>query len=304
MSDEFTVEESGAGERLDVYLIPQTGLTRSYIRRLIDEGHITLNGAKVKSGTGLKLGDLVSVTIPPPVSLTEPEDLPLDIIYEDGSVAVINKRQGTAVHAGGGIRSGTLVNALMFRLKNLSSINGELRPGIVHRLDKDTSGVMAVAKTNAAHLNLSGQIARRETEKLYRAVLEGTPKTDSGRIKTLIGRSPSNRKLMEVCSNGGREAITEYRVLESFKANSYVEFKLLTGRTHQIRVHAKYIGHPIVGDTAYGFKKQRFKLGGQLLHAYKLEFTHPDTGGRVDFTAPLPDYFERILEILRNESKE
>lgn len=283
---------------MDIILAEKTGYTRSYVKQLVEKQAVTINGETAKkSGQNVKAGDEIALDEPELVTKLEKKDIPVDILYEDDDIAVINKPQGLTVHPAGGNYTDTLVNALMFRLDNLSGINGEIRPGIVHRLDKDTSGVMVVAKTDEAHLGLSEQIAARTVRKEYLAILEGAPPRESDTIVTKIGRNPKDRKLMAVTPDG-REAVTDYRVITRFKENSLVLFRIHTGRTHQIRVHAKYIGHPVVGDKAYGFKKQRFELDGQLLHAYRLEFTHPGTGERMTFTAPLPSYFERVYNVL------
>jgi len=218
-------------------------------------------------------------------------------VYEDDDIAVINKPQGLTVHPASGNYTDTLVNALMFRLDNLSSINGEIRPGIVHRLDKDTSGIMVVAKNDKAHVSLSTQIAERKVKKQYLAIVEGNMPELQGKIEAPIGRSKKDRKQMAVVSDG-RYALTGYRVIESFSTNSLVLFDLHTGRTHQIRVHAKHVGHPIVGDPVYGYKKQKFNLGGQLLHSYSLTLTHPVTGEEMNFTAKIPEYFTEVYNIL------
>ncbi len=287
--------------RVDVFLSEKTGLTRSAVKKLADGGHVFLGGRAAKAGDLLKAGQTVSVEIPDPVPIAaKPEDLPIEIVYEDGDIAVINKAQGMTVHAGNGHLEGTLVNALLFRLDRLSGINGELRPGIVHRIDKDTSGLLVVAKNDRAHLSLSAQIKDKTCRREYLALLEGTLKEDSGHIVTQIGRDPKDRLRMAVLPAGkGRRAETDFAVEERFPQNTLVRFSLKTGRTHQIRVHAKYLGHPVVGDPLYGYQKQRFALNGQLLHAQKLELTHPSSGERMTFTAPLPDYFERVLAVLR-----
>ena len=285
--------------RLDVFAAEKSGLTRSYIKQLIDGGNVTLNGSVVKSGYAVKAGDTVQITVPDPITEIVPQDIPLEIIYEDGDIAVINKQQGLTVHPGGGADDNTLANALMFRLKSLSTINGVVRPGIVHRLDKDTSGVMVVAKNDEAHLSLAAQFENRTAEKIYTALLEGVVKEDRGTIKTLIDRNPKDRKLMCVSTRGGREAISEFEIIERFAENCLALFRIKTGRTHQIRVHAKYMGHPVVGDKQYGYKKQKFNLNGQLLHAGSLTITHPKTGERITFTAPLPEYFQKVLNVLR-----
>lgn len=295
MKKTFNPESSG---RLDVFLAEATGYTRSYIKQLIEKNAVFVNGEAVKkSGQVVKTADEIILDEPELVTKIEKKDIPIEVLYEDDSIAVINKPQGLTVHPAGGNYTDTLVNALMFRLDNLSGINGEIRPGIVHRLDKDTSGVMVVAKTDAAHLALSEQIANRTVKKEYVAILEGTPAKDFGTIITKIGRNPKDRKLMAVTGDG-REAVTDYKVITRFKENSFVLFRIHTGRTHQIRVHAKYIGHPLVGDKSYGFKKQKFDLNGQLLHSYRLTLTHPATGEVMTFIAPLPDYFEKVYDVL------
>ncbi len=287
-------------KRIDLYLSEVTSLTRSHINKLIESGNVLLNGKKVKKSSSVKQGDSVEVSIDEPKKLDlTPVDMPLDIVYQDSDIAVINKPQGVTVHAGGGTHGNTLVNYLLYHLDSLSGINGVARPGIVHRIDKDTSGLLVVAKNDNAHLNLQKQIQQKTCKRNYIALLEGNLKTDNGHIATLIGRSDKNRKLMAVVSSGGRIATTDYKVLERFDGYTLCEFSLGTGRTHQIRVHSKYLGHPIVGDKSYGIKKQKFDLAGQLLHAYKLTLTHPTTGKEMQFTAPLPDYFEKILTLLR-----
>ncbi len=289
--------------RVDVFLSEKSGLTRSAVKKLSEEGKVFLEGRPAKAGETVKAGQTVSVEIPDPAPIAaKPEDIPIDIVYEDADLAVVNKAQGMTVHAGAGNYEGTLVNALLYRLENLSGINGELRPGIVHRIDKDTSGLLVVAKNDRAHLSLSAQIQNKTCRREYLALLEGVLKEQTGRIITQIGRDPKDRLKMAVLPAGqGRYAETEFFAEETFAKNSLVRFVLKTGRTHQIRVHAKYIGHPVVGDKLYGYKNQRFALEGQLLHAFKLELTHPTSGERMTFTAPLPDYFTRILEIVRKD---
>lgn len=285
-------------ERLDVFLSEKLDKTRSAVKKLVDDGEITVGGNKVKAGRVLKIGEEISVNIPDPVKLDlEAENIPLDIIYQDKDIAIINKPQGMTVHAGNGTHGSTLVNALLYHLDSLSGINGVIRPGIVHRIDKDTSGLLVVAKNDAAHLSLSEQIKNKTCHRIYLALLEGTVKQNDGVIDTFIGRSDKNRTMMAVKDNG-RRAVTHFKVLKRYKEFTFAEFKLETGRTHQIRVHCKYIGHPIVGDPVYGYEKQKFKLNGQLLHAWKLELTHPSTGERMSFEAPLPDYFQAVLQKL------
>ena len=285
-------------ERLDVFLSEKLDKTRSAVKKLVDDGEITVNGNKVKAGRTLKIGEEISVNIPDPVKLDlEAENIPLDIIYQDKDIAIIDKPQGMTVHAGNGTHGSTLVNALLYHLDSLSGINGVIRPGIVHRIDKDTSGLLVVAKNDAAHLSLSEQIKNKTCHRIYLALLEGTVKQNDGIIDTFIGRSDKNRTMMAV-KDSGRRAVTHFKVLKRYKEFTFAEFKLETGRTHQIRVHCKYIGHPIVGDPVYGYEKQKFKLNGQLLHAWKLELTHPSTGERMSFEAPLPDYFQAVLQKL------
>lgn len=285
-------------ERLDVFLSEKLDKTRSAVKKLVDDGEITVGGNKVKAGRTLKIGEEISVNIPDPVKLDlEAENIPLDIIYQDKDIAIINKPQGMTVHAGNGTHGSTLVNALLYHLDSLSGINGVIRPGIVHRIDKDTSGLLVVAKNDAAHLSLSKQIKDKTCHRIYLALLEGVVKQNDGVIDTFIGRSDKNRTMMAV-KDSGRRAVTHFKVLKRYKEFTFAEFKLETGRTHQIRVHCKYIGHPIVGDPVYGYEKQKFKLNGQLLHAWKLELTHPSTGERMIFEAPLPDYFQAVLQKL------
>ena len=285
-------------ERLDVFLSEKLDKTRSAVKKLVDDGEITVGGNKVKAGRVLKIGEEISVNIPDPVKLDlEAENIPLDIIYQDKDIAIINKPQGMTVHAGNGTHGSTLVNALLYHLDSLSGINGVIRPGIVHRIDKDTSGLLVVAKNDAAHLSLSEQIKNKTCHRIYLALLEGTVKQNDGIIDTFIGRSDKNRTMMAV-KDSGRRAVTHFKVLKRYKEFTFAEFRLETGRTHQIRVHCKYIGHPIVGDPVYGYEKQKFKLNGQLLHAWKLELTHPSTGERMSFEAPLPDYFQAVLKKL------
>lgn len=285
-------------ERLDVFLSEKLDKTRSAVKKLVDDGEITVGGNKVKAGRVLKIGEEISVNIPDPVKLDlEAENIPLDIIYQDKDIAIINKPQGMTVHAGNGTHGSTLVNALLYHLDSLSGINGVIRPGIVHRIDKDTSGLLVVAKNDEAHLSLSEQIKNKTCHRIYLALLEGTVKQNDGVIDTFIGRSDKNRTMMAV-KDSGRRAVTHFKVLKRYKEFTFAEFRLETGRTHQIRVHCKYIGHPIVGDPVYGYEKQKFKLNGQLLHAWKLELTHPSTGERMSFEAPLPDYFQAVLQKL------
>lgn len=292
--------EPGDKIRLDVYLADETEYTRSYIKQLIDSGRVLLNGEKPKGGTIVKTGDIIDLEPPEPfIAATPNPDIPVDIIYEDDDIAVINKPQGLTVHPAPGNYNDTLVNALLARLSSLSAINGALRPGIVHRLDKNTSGVMVVAKNDKAHLSLSRQIADRTVTKIYMAIVDGHLKESEGRIDAPIGRSPRDRKLMAVVPDG-RHAVTDYTVIERLDRHDLVKFHILTGRTHQIRVHAKYIGHPVTGDEQYG-RGQVYGTTGQLLHSWSLTFVHPTTGNEMTFTAPLPAIFEKVLGVLRSK---
>ena len=288
--------------RLDAFLAENSGLTRNHVQKLIAMGNVTVDGTAVtKASTQVKADSGVEVTLPPEIPLdVAPQDIPLNIVYEDGDLAVINKPQGMTVHPASGNYEGTLVNALLYHVKDLSGINGVLRPGIVHRLDKDTSGLLVIAKNDSAHVELQRQIQCKECRRIYVALLEGVLKTDSGSVDKPIGRSTTDRKKMDVVV-GGRNALTYYKVLERFKDYTLVQFELKTGRTHQIRVHAKYLGHPVVGDKTYGYAKSRFNLDGQLLHAETLAFTHPTTGEKLSFSAPIPTYFEKVLTTLRNK---
>ena len=297
-----TLQVASSQKRLDLFVCENTELTRSRVKKLIEDGKITLNGKPCKAGDSLKAGDVIDIVIEEPLKLDlTPQNIGIEIVYQDDDLAVINKPQGLTVHAGGGTNGGTLVNALLYHLDKLSSINGVIRPGIVHRIDKDTSGLLVVAKNDLAHLSLAKQIQQKTCKRIYLALVEGAPKCDNGLIDTLITRSDKDRKLMTVSTVKGRQAITEYTVIKKYQGFSLVEFSLKTGRTHQIRVHCKHINTPIVGDKKYGSKKQKFDLEGQLLHAHKLIFTHPRTGEEMVFTAPLPDYFEKVLSKLKDK---
>ncbi len=293
----FTARENFT--RADVFLSENIdGYTRSAVKKLFESGLVKINGKPVKASQQVFCGAVAEVELPDPVEYSaRPEDIPIDIVYEDEDIAVVNKPQGMTVHMGNGNADGTLVNALLFRLGNLSGINGVIRPGIVHRIDKDTSGLLVVAKNDAAHLSLSKQIEEKTCRRTYLALLEGTVKDDSGTVTTYMGRDPKDRiKMAVVEPEKGKIAITDYTVLKRYeKGFTLCRFDLHTGRTHQIRVHAKFIGHPVVGDRVYGVKKQKFSLNGQLLHAWRLALTHPVTGKEMSFEAPLPDYFSDIL---------
>jgi 23S rRNA pseudouridine1911/1915/1917 synthase len=315
----FKIEKKDVNKRLDLFLKEQkTEFSRSQIKNFITSGFVLKNSKTQKSGAILKENDIVELTIPNLISTApKPENLPLDIIYQDKDFAVINKTQGMVVHSGNANYSGTLVNALLFHFKQLSDANGDLRPGIVHRLDKNTSGLMLVAKNNHAHKILASQISDKRCVRKYLALLEGNLKDDNGIIQTYIARNPRKRTLMTASETENSEnktkkiAITEYNVLERFKGYCLVEFSLKTGRTHQIRVHCSEILHrPIVGDLEYGgsrvkdFPKKMPASKGQYLHAYQIEFFHPTTNEYCIFNAPLPDYFESLLQFLRKNKKE
>ena len=292
-----------ACKRLDVFLSEQTDeFTRSRIKKLIEGGMVALNGSSVKkAGAEIKAGDEVVVEVPEPIEYSvKAENIPIDVVYQDDDLAVVNKAQGMTVHVGNGNAEGTLVNALLYALGNLSGIGGVLRPGIVHRIDKDTSGLLVVAKNDKAHVSLAKQIAEKSAHRKYYALLEGELKQDRGRVVTDIGRHPTDRLKMAVLADGqGKIAITDYEVVARFaKEYTLCRFILQTGRTHQIRVHAKHLSHPVVGDPVYGYKKQKFNVNGQLLHAYELSFKHPTSGEQVTLNAPLPHTFDEILQKL------
>lgn len=306
MEDEglfFNVLSEEAGIRLDVFLNEKIDdMSRSHIQKLIGENNIIVNNKSTRSNYKIRVGDIIKVVIPEPVKLDLiPEDIDIDMLYEDEDVAVVNKPQGMVVHPAAGNYTGTLVNALLKRCSNLSSINGVIRPGIVHRIDKDTSGVLVIAKNDNSHKHLAEQIKNHSVKRIYIALVEGIIKVDSGTVNEPIGRHPVERKKMAVVSKSGRRAITHYRVLERYRENTLIEARLETGRTHQIRVHMAYIGHPLVGDPVYGYKKQKYKLAGQALHAKTLGFIHPTTGEYMEFTAPLPEYFENLLNKLKSK---
>lgn len=301
MREVLVVDVDNVGKRLDVFLNEQIAdVTRSQIKKSIEEGLTLVNGEKSKAGRIVKSGDEVDFTELENEIDASPENIPLDIVYEDGSLAVINKPQGMTVHPAPGNYNGTLVNAILYHFNgNVSNVGGTIRPGIVHRIDKDTSGLLVVAKNNKAHYDLAKQIAVKACKRQYIALVEGIVKEDSGIISEPIGRSDNDRKKMAV-RDDGKPAVTHYKVIERFDNYTLMQFDLETGRTHQIRVHSKFIGHPIVGDKTYGYKVQKFKLDGQLLHARKLSFTHPDTKELMTFECDIPNYFAKILKVLKN----
>ena len=273
------------------------------MKKLIsDDKAVLVNGNPAKPNYKLKPGDIIELAVPEPIELEiKAENISLDIVYEDNDMLVVNKPQGMVVHPAAGNYTGTLVNALLYHCgDSLSGINGEKRPGIVHRIDKDTSGLLLVAKNDNAHQKLSSQIKEHSLTRAYKALVHGNIKQDSGRIDAPIGRHPSDRKKMTITDKNSREAVTNFRVLERYGRYTFVECILETGRTHQIRVHMSKNGHPIVGDKTYGVKKEEFNLTGQLLHAYKVGFIHPVSGEYMEFVSELPDYYMNVLDRLRN----
>lgn len=296
-----TAEAEDAGTRADVFLSAKLGVSRSNMQKLLEDGRVKRGEKIIKANYKVRAGEMFVVDIPEPEPIEAvPENIPLDIIYEDDDVVVLNKARGMVVHPAPGNYTGTLVNALLYHCSNLSGINSAIRPGIVHRLDKDTSGIMIVAKNDAAHISLSQQIQSKTAVRTYLAVVRGNIKTDSGTIETQIARDKTDRKKMAVVKEGGRDAITDYEVLERFGKYTLVRCKLRTGRTHQIRVHMEYLGFPLVGDPKYSPMKTPFGIKGQALHSHTLEFTHPRTGERMKFEAPLPEDMHKIITRLHN----
>lgn len=288
--------------RLDKYLAEQfPEQTRSYLQKLIKDGEVLVNGKNVKTGYQLSKGYEVSVNIPEPKELdVEPQKMDLDIVYEDDDVILINKPKGMVVHPAPGHTTDTLVNGLLYHCKdNLSGINGVARPGIVHRIDRDTTGILIVCKNDMSHNSIAAQLKEHSINRRYRALVHGNLKEDTGTVEGAIGRHPIDRKKMSINEKNGKPAVTHYTVLERFGNYTLIECKLETGRTHQIRVHMSSIGHPLVGDEVYGPAKCPFKLQGQCLHAMVLGFVHPRSGEYMEFSAELPEYFEELLRKLR-----
>jgi 23S rRNA pseudouridine1911/1915/1917 synthase len=299
----FYVSASEEGKRLDIWLADKLGsVTRSYVQKLVLNGFVKVNGVNTKSGLKLKAGMKAEVNMPEPVSLElEAQNIPLDIIYEDRDIIVINKPKDMVVHPAAGNWDGTLVNALLNHCgDSLSDINGVIRPGIVHRIDKDTTGLLVVAKNNKSHLFLSQQLKSNKIKRTYEAIVDGNIKAESGTINAPVGRHPVNRKKMAVNRKNGKPAITHYRVIEQLKGHTYVQLELETGRTHQIRVHMASIGHPVTGDPVYGKPYKKADTSGQVLHARFLKLIHPETHKEMIFEAPLPDYFINLLQSMRN----
>jgi len=298
----FEVDMLSDGKRLDVFLSGAAGeLSRSFTQKLITDGMVAVNGeVAVRASYKVKSGDLITLNIPSPDGLeVNPEPIPLDIYHEDGDIIVVNKPRGMVVHPAAGNYTGTLVNALLYHCRDLSGINGVTRPGIVHRLDKDTSGLIMVAKNDAAHSSLASQLKDRQVKRRYLALAHGRIDEESGKVDAPIGRDPRNRQKMAVLDRNSKQAVTHYCVLERFAGYTYLKLRLETGRTHQIRVHLAYIGHPVVGDPKYGPARPHFGLEGQFLHAAVLGFKHPRTGLYLEFEAPLPDELKMILEKLK-----
>lgn len=288
-------------QRLDVFVASAADVTRSRAASLIEQGFVTVNGNTADKKTKLKTGDSVCINIPKPTAYTAAaENIPLDIVYEDGELLVVNKPKGMVVHPAAGNYSGTLVNALMWHCgDSLSGINGVMRPGIIHRIDKNTSGLLIVAKNDNAHKKLAEQIKEHSFTREYEAVVYGNIKCESGTVNAPIGRHPVKRKQMSVTDKNAKNAVTHYEVLERLNGFTHVRLRLETGRTHQIRVHMAYIGHPVAGDDVYGPKKVIKSLNGQCLHARKIGFIHPTTGEYTEFSSPLPEYFTEFLKECR-----
>lgn len=299
---EFNVIEIEAGQRIDKYLSDKlTDQSRSYIQKLLKDQMVTVNDRQIKSNYKVQMSDRIQIILP---ELEEPdilpENIPLDILYEDDSLMIVNKPKGMVVHPSAGHTSGTLVNAIMYHCKdNLSGINGVMRPGIVHRIDMDTTGALLICKNDIAHRDLAEQLKEHSIKRRYRAIVYGNLKDDEGTIEGPIGRHPIDRKKMAINYKNGKEAVTHYKVLERFGNYTYIECRLETGRTHQIRVHMTSIGHPLLGDQVYGSGKNPFHLEGQTLHAMVLGFMHPEKKEYMEFSAPLPEYFVNLLEKLR-----
>ncbi len=297
---DYTIVDTDVGQRIDVFVSAlRDDLSRSAVTRLIESGNLLLSGKKTKKNTLLTLGDVISINIPQPTQdVALPQNIPLNIVYEDDDIIIINKQKGMVVHPGAGNPDGTLVNALLYHCgESLSGIGGVMRPGIVHRIDKDTSGLLVVAKNDRAHNGLAAQLSDHSLRRCYHAIVKGIVKQQSGTIDAAIARDKSNRLRMAVDS-AGREAITYYKVLEHLKGYSHIEVTLKTGRTHQIRVHMKSINHPVAGDATYG-ERSNPRLSGQCLHAKVLEFKHPITGNSMKFETELPDYFSNFLRKVR-----
>ena len=299
----YTVATENRGQRIDKFLADSlSDITRSAVVNLIESGNISVNGKQVSKNYKLREGDSIDVMIPDPVEYeAEAENIPLDIVYEDNDLLVVNKPKGMVVHPAAGNYSGTLVNALLYHCKDgLSGINGVMRPGIVHRIDKNTSGLLIVAKNDKAHKSLAEQIKEHSFTREYEAVVLGNIKEDSGTVDAPIGRHPIERKRMAVTEKNSKNAVTHFEVIRRYGAYTHIKCRLETGRTHQIRVHMAYIGHPVAGDDVYGSKKEKVYFDGQCLHARKIGFVHPSTSEYLEFSSELPEYFIKFLNKLNN----
>lgn len=304
-STEKKTFELPEGIRLDLGVTGVLGKSRSFVQDLIGQECVMVNGSVKKANYKVRRGDQIEVEVPSPRDCTaEPENIPLEILYEDEDILVVNKPQGMVVHPAPGAWTGTLVNALLFHCQNLSGINGVLRPGIVHRIDKDTSGILVVAKNDHAHQGLAAQLKAHTMERKYLALVHGVIPEPSGTVDAPIGRDPVDRKRMAVVLQHSKQAVTHYTVLERFRESTYVDVHLETGRTHQIRVHMRYLKHPVLGDPVYGPKQNPLGLPGQMLHAAHLGFEHPGSGQWLAFNAPVPEAFAVLLEKLRAEMPE
>ena len=304
MRQEIFVEEDGTDDRIDKFLAEQCEeLSRSFLQKLLKSGEVSVNGQAVKASFRLSEGDLIVFEVPEaakPEILPEP--FPLDILYEDEDVILVNKPKGMVVHPAAGHYSGTLVNALMYHCRDsLSGINGVLRPGIVHRIDMDTTGVIIACKNDVSHRSIAEQLKEHSITRRYQAIDHGRLKTDEGTVDAPIGRNPQDRKKMSINERNGKPAVTHYHVLNRFRDYTHIECRLETGRTHQIRVHMASIGHPLLGDAVYGPARCPYRLEGQTLHAGVLGFVHPRSGKYMEFSAPLPEYFEKLLRTLPRE---
>ncbi len=297
---QIVINEELVGKRLDVLITEKTDYSRSKIAKLIKDGNILLNNSKTKTGYLTRLNDIIDINYVAEDITANPEKMDLDIVYEDNDVMVINKANGIVVHPAPGNYTGTLVNGLLYHSNNLSSVNGEFRPGIVHRIDADTTGLLMIAKNDKAHEKLAKQLEEKTTHRVYYALVWGVIENESGTVDAPIGRDPKDRKKMAVTSDNSKEAITHFTVIERYKNATLIKLKLETGRTHQIRVHMKYINHPVVNDPVYGGKKL-FDETGQCLHAKEIGFTHPTTGKYMEFTSELPECFVNIQEQFKNE---
>lgn len=301
--DKLQLVSEEANVRIDKYVSEHSDLSRSLVQKLCEEEKVLVNGKKVKSSYKLSENDEIEIEVPELEPLeAKPENIPLDILYEDGDLLVINKPKGMVVHPAVGASTGTLVNAVLYHCKDLSGINGVLRPGIVHRIDKDTTGCIIVCKNDFAHVEIAKQLESKTCHREYKAIVTGVIPHDNGMIDAPIGRDPRDRQKMTVTDKGSRDARTHFSVIERFPKATYVDCRLETGRTHQIRVHMKYINHPVMGDEKYGKACPYMDTHGQVLHAYKITFVHPRTGKEMSIEAPLPAYFEELLEILRKEN--